>query len=89
MFASKSVVAHLVRGIIAAVLILWALDLLSTEPVFALAAGASPVSDKPAEGGSMRIGMVGLGRMGGNMVRRLLANGRQPRGRDARPLLRR
>lgn len=43
MFASKSVVAHLVRGIIAAVLILWALDLLSTEPVFALAAGAAAV----------------------------------------------
>jgi hypothetical protein len=41
MFASKSVVAHLVRGIIAAVLILWALDLLSTEPIFALAAGAA------------------------------------------------
>ena len=41
MFASKSVVAHLVRGIIAAVLIVWALDLLSTEPIFALAAGAA------------------------------------------------
>ena len=41
MFASKSVMAHIVRGIIAAVLILWALDLLSTEPMFALAAGAA------------------------------------------------
>ena len=41
MFASKSVMAHIVRGIIAAVLIVWALDLLSTEPIFALAAGAA------------------------------------------------
>ncbi len=43
MFASKSVVAHIVRGIIAAVLIVWALDLLSTEPVLALAAGTAAV----------------------------------------------
>lgn len=44
MFASKSVVAHIFRGVIAAALIVWALDLQSTEPVFALAAGAAAVA---------------------------------------------
>ena len=43
MFASKSVVAHIFRGVTAAALIVWALDLQSTEPVFALAAGAAAV----------------------------------------------
>jgi hypothetical protein len=43
MFASKSVVAHIFRGVIAAALIVWALDNLSTEPIFALAAGAAAV----------------------------------------------
>jgi len=43
MFASKSVVAHVFRGVIAAALIVWALDLQSSEPVFALAAGAAAV----------------------------------------------
>jgi hypothetical protein len=43
MFASNTVVAHIVRGLIAATLIVWALDLQSTEPVFAVAAGAAAV----------------------------------------------
>ena len=44
MFASKSVMAHIVRGVVAAALIVWALDLQFTEPVFALAAGAAAVA---------------------------------------------
>jgi hypothetical protein len=43
MFASKTIVAHLVRGLIAGALIAWALILQSTEPVFAVAAGAAAV----------------------------------------------
>jgi hypothetical protein len=43
MFASKSIVAHILRGVTAAALIVWALDLQSTEPVFALAAGTAAV----------------------------------------------
>jgi hypothetical protein len=44
MFASKSVTAHIFRGVIAAALIVWALDLQSTEPVFAVAAGVAAVA---------------------------------------------
>jgi len=43
LFASKTVVAHLMRGVIAAALIAWALVHQSTEPVFAIAAGAAAV----------------------------------------------
>ena len=39
MFASKTVAAHLVRGVIAAALIAWALLHQSSDPVFAVAAG--------------------------------------------------
>jgi hypothetical protein len=42
-FASKTVVAHVFRGVIAAALIVWALVHQSTEPVFAVAAGAAAV----------------------------------------------
>jgi hypothetical protein len=44
MFASKTVVAHMVRGLIAAALIVCALVLQSTEPVFAVAAGVAAVA---------------------------------------------
>ena len=44
MFASKSVMAHMLRGVVAAALIVWALDLQSAEPVFAVAAGAAAVA---------------------------------------------
>jgi hypothetical protein len=40
MFASKTIAAHLVRGVIAAALIAWALLHQSSDPVFAVAAGA-------------------------------------------------
>jgi hypothetical protein len=43
MFASKSVMAHLVRGVVAASLIVWALVLQSSQPVFAAAAGVAAV----------------------------------------------
>ena len=43
MFASKTVVAHLMRGVIAATLVVWALVHQSTEPVFAIAAGVAAV----------------------------------------------
>jgi hypothetical protein len=39
MFASKTVAAHLLRGVIAAMLIAWALLNQSSDPVFAVAAG--------------------------------------------------
>ena len=41
MFASKTVVAHLVRGVIAAALIVWAVQ--SSDPVFAVAAVVAAV----------------------------------------------
>jgi hypothetical protein len=44
MFASASVMAHLVRGVIAAAMIVWALALQSTEPIFAVAAVAAAVA---------------------------------------------
>jgi hypothetical protein len=44
MFASKSITAHIFRGAIAAALIVWALHLQSTEPVFAVAAGVAAVA---------------------------------------------
>ena len=39
MFASKTIAAHLARGVIAAALIMWALLHQSSEPVFAVVAG--------------------------------------------------
>jgi len=41
MFASKTVVAHLVRGVTAAALIVWAVQ--SSDPVFAVAAVVAAV----------------------------------------------
>ncbi len=43
MFASRTVVAHMVRGLIAATLIVCVLILQSTEPAFAVAAGVAAV----------------------------------------------
>jgi hypothetical protein len=43
MFASKTVAAHLVRGVIAAALIAWALLHQLSDPVFAVAAGVVAV----------------------------------------------
>jgi hypothetical protein len=43
MFASKTVAAHLVRGVIAAALIAWALLHESSNPAFAIAAGVAAV----------------------------------------------
>jgi hypothetical protein len=40
MFASKTIAAHLMRGVMAAPLIAWALLHQSTDSVFAVAAGA-------------------------------------------------
>jgi hypothetical protein len=40
MFASKTIAAHLIRGAIAATLITWAWLHQSSDPVFAVAAGA-------------------------------------------------
>ena len=43
MFASNTVLAHIVRGLVAGALIVWALTHQSTEPAFAVAAGAAAV----------------------------------------------
>jgi hypothetical protein len=43
MFASKSLAAHLMRGVIAGALIGWALLHQSTDPAFAVAAGVLAV----------------------------------------------
>ena len=43
MFASRTVVAHMIRGVFAAALIVWALVHQSTQPVLAVAAGAAAV----------------------------------------------
>ena len=43
MFASRTLAAHLVRGVIAAALIAWALLHQSSDPVLAVAAGAVAV----------------------------------------------
>ena len=39
MFASKTIATHLLRGVIGAALIAWALEHQSSNPAFALAAG--------------------------------------------------
>jgi hypothetical protein len=44
MFASHTIVAHLMRGGIAAALIAWALPNQSSHPVFAIAAGIGAVA---------------------------------------------
>ncbi len=44
MFASKTIAAHIVRGVTAAALIAWALLHQSSNPVFAVAAGAMAVA---------------------------------------------
>jgi len=44
MFASKTISAHIVRGVTAAALIAWALLHQSSNPVFAVAAGAMAVA---------------------------------------------
>lgn len=41
MFASKSVAAHIARGVIGAVLLTWAVLLQSSHPAFAVAAGVA------------------------------------------------
>jgi hypothetical protein len=43
MFASKTIAAHLMRGVIAAALIAWALQHQSSDPAFAVAAGVVAV----------------------------------------------
>jgi hypothetical protein len=43
MFSSMTIAAHLMRGVIAAVLIAWALLLQSSDPGFAVAAGVLAV----------------------------------------------
>ena len=43
MFASKTIAAHLLRGVIAAALITWALLYQSSSPAFAVAAGVLAV----------------------------------------------
>jgi hypothetical protein len=43
MFASKTITAHLARGVIAAALIAWAVLHLSSNPAFAVAAGVVAV----------------------------------------------
>jgi nicotinamide riboside transporter PnuC len=43
MFASRTIAAHLVRGVIAAALIAWALVHQSSDPVLAVAAGVLAV----------------------------------------------
>jgi hypothetical protein len=43
MFASTTIVAHIVRGVVAAALIAWALLHQSSEPAFAVAAGVAAV----------------------------------------------
>jgi nicotinamide riboside transporter PnuC len=43
MFASRTVGAHLMKGVIAATLIAWALEHQSSEPAFAVAAGVLAV----------------------------------------------
>ena len=43
MFASKTIAAHMLRGVIAAALIAWAVLHQSSEPVFAAAAGVAAV----------------------------------------------
>ena len=43
MFASKTIAAHITRGVIAAALITWALLHQSSDPAFAAAAGAAAV----------------------------------------------
>ena len=44
MFASKTIAAHLVRGVTAAALIAWALLHQSSNPAFAVAAGVLAVA---------------------------------------------
>jgi len=44
MFASKTIAAHMMRGVIAAALIAWALLHQSSDPAFAVAAGVAAVA---------------------------------------------
>jgi len=44
MFASRTIAAHMLRGVIAAALIAWALLHQSSEPVFAVVAGVVAVA---------------------------------------------
>ena len=57
MFASKTIAAHLARGVIAAALIAWALVHQSSDPAFAVAAGVVAVV---AMGGCPLCWTVGL-----------------------------